>query len=147
MSKKIIIKAKKIKVVKNWLKLRSIRDIQFFLNFTNFYWQFIQGFSRIAALSISILKITKSSNKLAFGRNNSSKPASSKNNNSRPSSRKYNSNGDINRFGDDGMKHVKKSGKSKNFPSQENQKVKNWLSLKNGQKVGIFLILVLKKLD
>ena len=37
-SKGISIKVKKIKVVKDWPKLKSICDIQVFLGFANFYW-------------------------------------------------------------------------------------------------------------
>ena len=48
--------AKKIKVVKKWPEPKLVWDIQVFLDFTNFYKQFIQGFSRIAAPLISILK-------------------------------------------------------------------------------------------
>ena len=48
---------KQIKIVYDWLKPQSIRDIQVFLGFANFYQQFIQEFSRFATLFISILKI------------------------------------------------------------------------------------------
>ena len=37
LSKKISIKATKIKVVKNWPKLNLVRNIQVFLSFANFY--------------------------------------------------------------------------------------------------------------
>ena len=50
----------RIKAVKQWLEPKSIRDIQIFLRFANFYRQFIQGFSRIAAPLTSLLKTTKS---------------------------------------------------------------------------------------
>ena len=53
--------AKKIEVVKEWPKPKSVRDIQVFLGFANFYGQFIQGFSKIAALLTSMLKTTVSS--------------------------------------------------------------------------------------
>ena len=43
-------------MVKKWSKLKLVQDIQVFLGFTNFYWQFIQGFSKIAAPFISMLK-------------------------------------------------------------------------------------------
>ena len=43
----------------------SIRDIQVFIGFANFYQHFIQGFSKIAALLTSILKTTRSSEELA----------------------------------------------------------------------------------
>ena len=48
----------KIDVVKNWLKPKSIYDIQIFLGFANFYHCFIQGFSTIAALLTSMLKMS-----------------------------------------------------------------------------------------
>ena len=51
---------KRIKAVKNWPELRSVRDIQVFIQFTNFYQRFIQGFSKIAASFISILKTSAS---------------------------------------------------------------------------------------
>ena len=50
-----------IEAVKNWLEPKSVQDIQVFIGFANFYWCFIQGFSRIAAPFISILKTTGSS--------------------------------------------------------------------------------------
>ena len=40
---------KQIEVVKNWPKSTSVRDIQVFIGFANFYWHFIRGFSRIVA--------------------------------------------------------------------------------------------------
>ena len=52
--------AEKIEVVKDWPEPKSVRDIQVFLGFANFYWRFIQGFSKIAAPLTSILKTTKS---------------------------------------------------------------------------------------
>ena len=48
----------RIKVVKNWPEPKSVRDIQVFIGFANFYWQFIRDFSRIAAPLTSILKTT-----------------------------------------------------------------------------------------
>lgn len=48
---------KQIKTVKNWLEPKSIRDIQIFIRFANFYHQFIHKFSRIVAPRTSILKI------------------------------------------------------------------------------------------
>ena len=55
-SKNISIEAKKIKVVKKLLELMSVQDIQVFLDFANFHWQFIQSFSRIVALLTLMLK-------------------------------------------------------------------------------------------
>ena len=45
-----------IKAVKNWLEPTSVRDIQVFIGFANFYRRFIRGFSRIAAPLTSLLK-------------------------------------------------------------------------------------------
>ena len=108
-------KAKKIKVVKDWPELKSVCNIQVFLSFANFYWQFIQGFSKIAALLISILYMTGSPNKLAPSKNNNSRSGCSKNNNSRPTSGRNNSDSEVNGFGvsGNGVEYAKKSGKLK----------------------------------
>ena len=53
---------KQIEAVKNWLEPKSVQDIQVFIGFANFYQRFIRGFSRIAALLISMLKTIGSSN-------------------------------------------------------------------------------------
>ena len=52
--------------MKNWRELMSIRDIQVFISFANFYRHFIQNFNRIAALLISMLKTTRLFQKLAL---------------------------------------------------------------------------------
>ena len=54
--KKISIKAKRIKVVKSQLKLKSVCNIQVFLGFANFYWQFIQSLNKIVAPLTLMLK-------------------------------------------------------------------------------------------
>ena len=100
----------KIKVVRKWLKPKSIRNIQVFFGFANFYRRFIQAFSRIAALLTSMLKTT---NEPAASKNNGSKSVSSRNNNSRPASRRNDGNGKIDGFGGNGVEYAKKSGKSK----------------------------------
>ena len=46
----------KIKVVKNWPEAKSVNDIQVFIRFANFYWQFIQSFSKIASSFTPMLK-------------------------------------------------------------------------------------------
>ena len=46
-------------MVKNWHKSTSIRDIQIFIGFANFYWHFIQVFNRGFILLTSLLKITE----------------------------------------------------------------------------------------
>ena len=69
LPKKMSIEAEKIKVVKDWPKPKSVRNIQVFLDFANFYWQFIQSFSKIVAPVTLMLKTIRSSNELASGRN------------------------------------------------------------------------------
>ena len=55
-SKGISMEAKRFEVVKEWPESKSVQDIQVFLGFANFYWRFIQDFSRIAAPLTSMLK-------------------------------------------------------------------------------------------
>ena len=47
--------------VKKWPELESVRDIQVFISFANFYRRFIKGFSRIAIPLTAMLKTTWSS--------------------------------------------------------------------------------------
>ena len=54
----IWIKKERIDVVINWPELKSICDIQVFLGFANFHCCFIQDFSKIAVLLISMLRIS-----------------------------------------------------------------------------------------
>ncbi len=51
----------RIEAVKNWPDPKSVRDIQAFLRFANFYRRFIRGFSKIAGPLTSMLGIAKSS--------------------------------------------------------------------------------------
>lgn len=52
----IKIEDEQIEAFKNWPELKSIRDIQEFLGFANFYRCFIQGFNKIAVQLTSMLK-------------------------------------------------------------------------------------------
>ena len=61
LSQGIRMEDKRIEVVRNWPEPKSVRDIQVFIGFANFYQQFIQGFSRIAARLTLMLKTTGSS--------------------------------------------------------------------------------------
>ena len=63
-SKDIRMEDKKIKIVKQWPEPQSVRDIQVFFGFANFYRRFIQGFSRIAAPLTSMLKTLGSTESL-----------------------------------------------------------------------------------
>ena len=112
LSKEISMKVERIEVVKNWPKPKSVCNIQVFLGFVNFYWQFIKGFSKIATLFTLILKTIGSSDKLAFGKNNSSKLAS----------RKNNGNGEVDKFGGDNVEPAKKSAKLKGQKSAKSRK-------------------------
>ena len=47
---------KRIDAVKAWIEPKSVQNIQMFIGFANFYWRFIQGFSKIAAPLTSMLK-------------------------------------------------------------------------------------------
>ena len=51
-------KEKKINTVKAWPELKLVQDFQLFIRFANFYQRFIQGFNKIAAPLILILKIS-----------------------------------------------------------------------------------------
>ena len=121
------IEAKRIEVVKDWLEPKLVRDIQVFLGFANFYWRFIQSFSRIAALFTSMLKTTGSPDEPASSRNNSNRSASSRNDNSRPASEKNNGDGEVDRVGvnRNGMEHAKKSEKTS----------KSWILSKSGKRL------------
>ena len=101
--KKISIEVKKIEVIKDWPKPKSVCNIQVFLSFANFYWLFIQGFNKITTLLISMLKTIGLFNKPAPSRNDGSKLALNKNNNNKLVSRKNNGNNKVDRFGIDGI--------------------------------------------
>ena len=58
-------KNKKIEVVKNWLELKLVWDIQVFITFANFYQCFICDFSKIVILLTLIFKTTRLSKILA----------------------------------------------------------------------------------
>ena len=130
-------KAIKIEVVKDWPKPKSVRNIQVFLGFTNFYWQFIQGFNKIAAPLISMLKTIRSPDKSASHMNDSSKSASNRNDNSKSASRKNNGIDEVNEFvvGGNSIKHVKKSEKlSKSRKSKSKKMSKSRNLAKSGKK-------------
>ena len=136
-------KAKRIEVVKNWPEPKSVRNIQIFFDFANFYWQFIQGFSKIAAPLTSMLKTNRSPDRPVFSRNNGSRPASNRNNGSKPAFSRNNSSrlvfgkndgdNEFDRFGDNSVEHAKKSGKSKGQNLAKFQKSKSEKSKKRSK--------------
>ena len=65
-SKGIRMEDERIEAVKQWPEPQSVRDIQVFLGFANFYRRFIQGFSRIAASLTSMLKTSGSTEPLTW---------------------------------------------------------------------------------
>ena len=126
--------AKRIELVKDWLEPKSVCNIQVFLGFANFYQQFIQGFSRIAALLTSMLKMIGSPDKLAPSRNDGSRSASSKNDNSGPASGRNDGDGEVDEvgIGRNGVGHAKKSGKtSKSQKLSKSRKLKSEKTFKS----------------
>ena len=137
-------KAKRIKIIKDWPKPKLVRNIPVFLGFANFYWQFIQGFSRIAAPLTSMLKTTRSLDKPALNRNDGSKSASNRNNNSKLAFEKNDGNNEVNRFsvGENSVEHTKKSRKtsksrklSKSGKSKSEKTSKSQNLAKSGKKL------------
>ncbi len=61
MAQSIRIEEEKIEAVRDWPELQSVRDIQVFLGFANFYRRFIRNFSRIAVPLTSMLRTTNES--------------------------------------------------------------------------------------
>ena len=59
-AQRVQIKDEKIEAMRNWPEPKSVRDIQVFLGFANFYQRFIQGFSKIAGPLTSMLRTTRS---------------------------------------------------------------------------------------
>ena len=128
LSKKISIEAKKIELIKDWPELKSVCNIQVFLGFANFYRQFIQGFSKITAPLISMLKTTGSLDKPASNKNDGSRSTYSRNNNSKQASGRNNGDGEVDRFGVDrnSVEHAKKSRKlSKSGKLSKSRKLKS----------------------
>lgn len=50
---------KKIKIIKTWSEFDSVRDIQVFLGFTNFYKKLFKNLNRIFYVFILIFQTTK----------------------------------------------------------------------------------------
>ena len=127
LSKGISIEAKRIEIIKDWPESKSVRNIQVFLGFGNFYWRFIQSFNRIVTPLTLMLKTTGSPDKPAPNKNNDSRSSSSRNDNSKPASGKNNGNSKVNRYdiGRNGVKHAKKSGKLSKSGKLKNEKIFN----------------------
>ena len=55
--------SKRIIIIKNWSSFKNYRDVQVFLNFTNFYRRFIFDYFIIAAFFINLFKKNKNNKK------------------------------------------------------------------------------------
>ncbi len=51
-----------MQIIQDWLQSRMMKKIQMFLDFVNFYHQFIKNYSRIASVLINHLKMSLFSN-------------------------------------------------------------------------------------
>ena len=60
----VMMNPQRVEIIKNWSILKSFYDIQIFLEFANFYWQFIKAYSQIASSLISLLKESKNEKKI-----------------------------------------------------------------------------------
>ena len=117
-SKSISMEAKRIEVVKKWPEPQSVQDIQVFLGFANFYWQFIQGFSRMVAPLTLMLKTTVPPERLT-------------------PKRLEVDDGEVDGFGvgGNGVEHTKKPEKlSKSGKSKSEKTSKSWNLAKSGKK-------------
>ena len=63
-AQRVQIEDERIEVIRNWFEPKSMRDIQVFFGFANFYWRFIQGFSKIARPLTLMLKTNQSAKNL-----------------------------------------------------------------------------------
>ena len=63
-AQRVKMEGKQIEVVKNWPEPKSMRDIQVFLDFANFYPRFIQSFSKIAGSLTLMLKTSSATRSL-----------------------------------------------------------------------------------
>ena len=138
LSKGINMEVERIKVVKEWLEPKSVRDIKVFLGFANFYQRFIQGFSRIAAPLTSMLKTATPPKRFTLEKVDDGKGGDS--------------------IDGGGMKIAKKSGKLKGQEILKSQKsAKSWKLSKSEKskgekskkisKVGIHLVSALQRSD
>ena len=58
-TKKVRMNEKRVRIIKEWFKSTTYRELQVFLNFVNFYRRFIHRYSKIAEPLISLLKNSK----------------------------------------------------------------------------------------
>jgi hypothetical protein len=52
----VVIECDRVNAVRNWLTLTTVKEVQRFLGFANYYRRFIRGFGHVAAPITSLLK-------------------------------------------------------------------------------------------
>jgi len=58
-SKDIVINSLRIKLIRTWFRLITLRELQVFLEFANFYRRFVKYFAKIIKFLIKLLKSSK----------------------------------------------------------------------------------------
>ena len=59
----VMMNLQRVEIIENWSILKNFHEVQIFLEFANFYWQFIEAYSQIASSLISLLKESKNEKK------------------------------------------------------------------------------------
>ena len=59
----VMMNSQRVEIIEDWSILKSFHEVQIFLEFVNFYQQFIKAYSWIASLLISLLKESKNEKK------------------------------------------------------------------------------------
>ena len=60
----VMMNSQRVEIIENWSILKSFYEVQIFLEFANFYQQFIEAYSWIASSLISLLKESKNEKKI-----------------------------------------------------------------------------------
>ena len=60
----VTMNSQRIEIIENWSTSKNFHEVQIFLEFVNFYWQFIEAYSQIASSLISLLKESKNEKKI-----------------------------------------------------------------------------------
>ncbi len=56
VEKSIQMNSQKMKTIMNWQALKSVKRVQSFINFANFYWKFIKNFSNLIMSMIALIQ-------------------------------------------------------------------------------------------
>ena len=60
----VTMNSQRIEIIKNWFILKSFYKVQIFLEFSNFYWRFIEAYLWMISSLISLLKESKDKKKI-----------------------------------------------------------------------------------